>query len=214
MAISGGVDSLAMAHLLMEYNRRLEDPLRLIALHVRLNSVGRCEGLPPRFTAWFEESGIELAECEPRIEAKDHDELDCYSCARIRRRTLIEAAERHQARHVALGHHADDVVETWLMSVMFTGTAEALPPLRSYFDGAVTVVRPMYELQHRELLRMARLARLPEPYAGCDRDRRSKRGKIREVLAGLGRDQRLVRRQLYWAAVRQYRNENEGKVEA
>ena len=203
-----------MAYLMMEYNRRLKEPMLLVGVHVRLDSDGTRAGLPHRITAWFEDVGLDLIECEPRFEAADQKDLDCYSCARIRRRTLLERAESVQASFVALGHHADDVVETWLMSLMFTGSAEAMPPFRSYFEGAVTVVRPMYELQHRELLRLARLASLPEPFASCDRDQRSKRAKMRQLLAGLGRDQALVRRQLFWAAVRQYQNEVKESEEA
>jgi tRNA(Ile)-lysidine synthase TilS/MesJ len=87
---------------------------------------------------------------------------------------------------------------------MYSGKPEVLPPVRSYFDGAVTVVRPLYELRRSELRRLARLAVFPEPVARCRREDEARREKVREALSALGRDQNLVRRQLYWAAVRQY----------
>jgi tRNA(Ile)-lysidine synthase TilS/MesJ len=86
---------------------------------------------------------------------------------------------------------------------MFSGTAETIPPVRSYFEGAVTVVRPLYELKKKELVRLARLADLPQAVSPCTMERDAKRGKIRKILGALGRDQSLVRRQLYWAAVRE-----------
>ncbi len=95
---------------------------------------------------------------------------------------------------------------------MYTGNAESIPPVRSYFDGAVTIVRPLYELQRRELVRLGRLAGLPEPVARCRREGEARRERIRRVLSALGRDQSRVRRQLYWAAVRQY-EEFEGMVD-
>ena len=122
----------------------------------------------------------------------------------VRRAAILTSEDSRGVSFVALGHHADDVVETWLLSLMYTGTPEVIPPVRSYFDGAVTVVRPLYELQRRELVRLARLADFPKPVARCRREDEARREKVRTALSAMGRDQNLVRRQLYWAAVRQY----------
>jgi len=203
IAVSGGLDSLAMAFLIGEHNRRLQKPMQLIALHVRLDADGLTDGLTSRIREWLMARELELVEVDPRIEATREGSLDCFACSRARRRSLLETAEGLGASHVALGHHADDVVETWLMSLMYTGTAEVMRPVRSYFSGAVTMVRPLYELQRRELARLARLAGVPEPADACSRDHDARRGRVRQVLAALGRDQTRVRRQLYWAAVRQ-----------
>lgn len=203
LAVSGGIDSLAMAFLAHLHNRGLRSPLDLEALHVRLDADGQTGGLPHRIRHWLKALEFEVVEVEARLEASEQPPLDCFTCARARRRTLLEAAEARGASHVALGHHADDVVETWLMSLMYTGTPEAMPPLRSYFDGAITVVRPLFELQRRELERLARLADFPEPISECRLEHEARRERVREVLSALGRDQSLVRRQLYWAAVRQ-----------
>ena len=203
MAISGGLDSLAMAYLVSEHNRRLKKPMDLLALHVRVDGDGETSGLSDAIRKWLDFRGLELIEVVPRIDISETGRLDCFSCARIRRRSLLETADARGASHVALGHHADDVVETWLMSLMFSGTAETIPPVRSYFGGAVTVVRPLYELKKQEIVRLARLADLPEAVSPCTMERDAKRSKIRKVLGALGRDQSLVRRQLYWAAVRE-----------
>lgn len=204
LAISGGVDSLALVFLVGEHNRRLRDPMELSAIHVRLDVNGATDGLPGETLRWLESRDVDVLELEGRLDGSEQLPLDCFACARARRRTLLETADTHGVRFVALGHHADDVVETWLLSLMYTGTPEVIPPLRSYFDDAVTVVRPLYELQRRELARLARLADFPEPVARCRREDESRREKVRRALSALGRDQSLVRRQLYWAAVRGY----------
>jgi tRNA 2-thiocytidine biosynthesis protein TtcA len=203
LAISGGVDSLAMAYLVGRHNRRLKDPLDLVALHVCLDTHGVTTGLPEPIKSWLDSSGLSLIEIEPRLESPEVDQLECFACAKIRRRTLLEAGEGCGASHVALGHHADDVVETWLMSLLYTGNAEAIPPVREYFGGAVTIVRPLYELKKGELVRLARLADLPEAAPGCTMEALAKRDKVQGALRALGRDQTLVRRQLFWAAVNQ-----------
>ena len=204
LAVSGGIDSLAMAYLVCEHNRRLKRPLEFSAIHVRLDADGLTDKLPEGTMLWLRSRGLEVIEVEGRLDGSEELPLNCFACSRARRRSLLEAAEARGASYVALGHHADDVVETWLLSLMYTGNAESIPPIRSYFDGAVTIVRPLYELQRRELVRLGRLAGLPEPVARCRREGEARRERIRRVLSALGRDQDRVRRQLYWAAVRQY----------
>jgi len=203
LAVSGGIDSLAMAYLVHEHNRRLQRPLKVSAIHVCLDADGPAKELPESTSSWLRSLGLALTEIEGRLDGSEELPLDCFACARARRRTLLEAAEARGASHVALGHHADDVVETWLLSLMYTGNAESIPPVRSYFGGSVTIIRPMYELQRRELVRLGRLADFPEPVARCRREDEARRERIRRALSALGRDQNLVRRQLYWAAVRQ-----------
>lgn len=204
LAISGGIDSLVMAYLVGEHSQYLKRGLQVSAIHVCLGADGVTSGLPQATVHWLASRGIELVEVEGRLNGSEQLPLDCYGCARARRRTLLEAADTRGVGFVALGHHADDVVETWLLSLMYTGSPEVIPPTRSYFDGAVTVVRPLYELQRRELQRLARLAGFPEPVARCRKELDSRREKIGKALSALGRDQSVVRRQLFWAAVRQY----------
>ncbi len=204
IAVSGGIDSLAMAYLVCEHNRRLKSPLKVTAIHVCLDADGPARRLPDSTARWLRAREIEVIEIAGRLDGSEELPLSCFACARARRRTLLETAERRSASHVALGHHADDVVETWLLSLMYTGNAESIPPVRSYFDGAVTIVRPLYELQRRELVRLGRLADFPEAVVRCRREDQARRERIRKMLSVLGRDQNLVRRQLYWAAVRQY----------
>jgi tRNA(Ile)-lysidine synthase TilS/MesJ len=182
----------------------LREPLELSAIHVRLDADGATGGLPEATVRWLGSRNLELLEVEARLDGSEQLPLDCFACARVRRRTLLETADARGVSLVALGHHADDVVETWLLSLMYTGTPEVIPPVRSYFDGAVTVVRPLYELQRRELSRLARLAAFPSSLTRCRRKDEARREKVRKALSALGPDQSLVRRQLYWVAVREY----------
>ncbi len=203
VAVSGGADSLVMTELLLRVAATIRDGFELIAFHVALDGRGVTEGLPAETRRWLERAGIPLRTVPPRFDAGESAPESCFRCARIRRRTLLEAADAEGVRYLALGHHADDVVETWLMSLFFTGTPEAMPPRRSYFGGAVTVVRPLFEIRRREIGRMARLCALPVVPARCPLEETgTRRDAVRRALASLGRDERLVRRQLFWAAVR------------
>ena len=147
---------------------------------------------------------------DPRIPAPAVVSLGHSNRSREAFLDLLEAAAVRGARHVALGHHADDVVETFLLSLLYTGRGEIMPPERDYFRGAVRLIRPLYEVRKDELERVARLAGAPVQAARCARERDSRRASVRSMLDVLGRDQRRVRRQLYWAAVRQLEGGSDG----
>ncbi len=202
VGLSGGRDSLVLLDLMTRAYRSRRPPLTLKALHVRLDADGAGPPLSEETHRWCRQRGVEVDEIEPRIDPGGDGPRDCFSCARIRRRTLLESAEAHGCRVLALGHHADDVVETWLLSLFYNGRAEVLSPRRAYFDGAVTVVRPLLEIRRDEIHRLANLCGLPEPPPPCPREDRARRDRVRAVLGALGRDERLVRRQLFWAAMR------------
>ncbi len=203
VGLSGGRDSLALVALLADEVRFRKPQLALTALHVHLDAGEVGAPLPEGTRRWCEERGVRVRVVEPRLGPGDPAPTDCFGCARIRRRALLEAAETAGCRVLALGHHADDVVETWLLSLFYTGRAEVLAPRRSYFDGAVELVRPLIELRRAEIHRLARLCGFPAPPAPCPHQDAARRDRVRAVLAALGRDERTVRRHLYWAAMRE-----------
>ncbi len=202
IGVSGGADSLALVAMLARRNRILPEKSRLLALHVALRGDGPGEGLPGDLAEWCREQGVEVETVPPRVDPAESFPLTCFRCAGIRRRTLLEAADARGIRRVALGHHADDAVETWLMSLFYTGSGDVLPPYRSYFGGAVTVIRPLYEAPALEIRRVARLCGYPVVEAGCPVEEDTRRNRIRTVLGGLGRDQKRVRRVLFQKIVR------------
>ncbi len=214
IGISGGPDSLALVAMLARRNRMLEVKSRLVGLHVALRGDGEPWSLPEAIRDWCREQGVEVETVVPRVDPGEAFPMTCFRCAGIRRRTLLEAADARGCSRLALGHHADDVVETWLMSLFYTGTGDVLPPVRSYFGGVVTVVRPMYEAPAREIRRVASLCGYPVDPVRCPVEGSARRNRVREVLAALGRDQRRVRRVLFRTIVRSYGAPADGVVES
>lgn len=200
--ISGGTDSLVLAELLARLREVTGSPRDLIALHVTADGTGTRQPLDTAVAAFCKRRKIGLCELEPRLDPKDTFPMGCFRCAHIRRRTLLEATDAVGARTLALGHHADDVVETWLMSLLYTGTADVLPPWRSYFGGVVTIVRPLYDLSARDVARVARRCELPATERPCGVEHQSRRNRIRTMLRALEGDERCVRRNLFGLAQR------------
>lgn len=207
VGVSGGRDSLALVELLHAVSLQLQRPLTLVGVHVTLDGDGRASRLPEAHREFLERRGVPLEEVVPPVEAELDGPLECFRCAQWRRRALLTAARDRGCPLLALGHHADDVVETWLVSMLYTGSPEVLVPRRSYFGGAVTLVRPAWLLKRGELARLHRLAGAPEPVPPCSRAASSRRARAGDVLRALGRDERTVRRQLFWAAARAFEQE-------
>ncbi len=212
IGVSGGHDSLALVTLLAAHNRVVDRPHALTGLHVPLAAEGEGPPLAEPIRRWCAAQGVELDEVPARLDPSEELPMGCFRCARVRRRTLLEEAAGRGVRVLALGHHADDVVETWLLGLMYNGRSETLAPVRRYFADAVRVVRPLYEIRRPEIRRLAARCAFPDPPPKCPREtEHARRNRVEAALAALGPDQRTVRRQLYWAAVRGLPDEVEGK---
>ena len=201
LGISGGRDSLVMLELMASMRESWHPPLELTALHIRLDAGGVAGELPSPIHDRARQHKVDIIEIIPESRLLP-EKLSCFECSRIRRRTLFEEAASRGFPLVALGHHADDVVETWLMSLFYSGSGDSLPPRRDYFGASISVIRPMIEIRRAEIIRMARLAELPAPAPACPLEDTGKRRKIEEALKCLRPDEKLVRRHLFWTAMR------------
>ncbi len=204
IGVSGGHDSLALLCLLVAHNKALRVPHPLHGLHVRLTADGT-EPLPAVTASWCRSLGVEIEDVAARLDPTETLPLECYRCARVRRRTLLETADARGCRVVALGHHADDVVETFLLGLLYTGRSDVLAPKREYFSGAVRLIRPLYEIRRAEIRRLAARWGFPPPPPTCLREEEDsdRRGRVQRMLRTLGHDEDRVRRQLFWATVHQ-----------
>jgi tRNA 2-thiocytidine biosynthesis protein TtcA len=85
----------------------------------------------------------------------------CAPCSRLRRGTLYGAAERLGCNKIALGHHRDDALETFLMNLFFAGKLQAMPAMYTTDDGKFQVIRPLIECAEVDIAEHARLAGYP-----------------------------------------------------
>jgi len=145
VAVSGGKDSIVLLKVLSDLCRAAPVNFEIIPVHI---STGFEKDFS-RINRWIEQSlHLEVVVFESGIseilkKASDPDKSPCALCSRLRRGMLYSLAEEKGASSIALGHHMDDVVETFLLRCLFTGQIGAMAPSRYSNDGKNRVIRPL-----------------------------------------------------------------------
>jgi tRNA 2-thiocytidine biosynthesis protein TtcA len=200
VAVSGGKDSRALLQLLLRFQRKVPYHYELLALHV----VGAPAGFPDLRSVlepWFRELGVEHHFAPLELPPGEPLPLDCFRCSWNRRKALFTAAAELGCNKLAFGHNADDAAGTTLLNLLFTGRLETMAPRVEFFDGAVTVIRPLIYVPEKELARYGRAAGFPTP-PPCPQGLTSKRAQMKKFLRQFGRDQKQIRANLWRAARR------------
>lgn len=157
VAISGGKDSYVMLHLLHALRRRLALDVDLVAVHLDQVQPGY-DGTPLR--AWLEAQGYAFEILRENTYAVVTEKLAegatyCSLCSRLRRGILYTAAERLGCNKIALGHHRNDALETFLLNLFYAGKLQAMPASFTTDDGRFEVIRPLIDCDEPSIAALA-----------------------------------------------------------
>ena len=163
VALSGGKDSYAMAWGLQAMQRAAPFDLGLVLYHLDqgqpnhdtkpIESFMLSTGLPHE---------IEYQDTYTRVlELTQPGKIYCSVCSRFRRAILYKAAARHGCNKVAIGHHADDLIETLLLNILYAGQIKAMPPKLRSQAGPEELIRPLVYVPESELIELAQLHEYP-----------------------------------------------------
>jgi len=168
VAMSGGKDSYTLFHLLTKLVPRLPFEVELVAVHLDQVQPGY-DGASIR--AYLEATGwpFEILREDTYSVVTEH--LDnastyCSLCSRLRRGILYTAAERLGCNKLALGHHRDDSLETFLLNLFYSGKLQAMPASYRTDDGRFEVIRPLIECGEKDIATYA--AHLAFPIIPCN----------------------------------------------
>lgn len=201
VCLSGGKDSFTMLHTLCHLKHRAPVPFDLAAVHVvqgysRVDPNGPAavqeKSLVAALTSHMEALGVEgfllFSDIADVLLQMNAEGRSCYLCARFRRGVLYRWASSMGCSKIALGHHADDLIETLLLNLFFSGQIKSMPPKLVSDDGKNTVIRPLAQVPERLTSAYAEAARLPVAPAACrfcQGTLKSQRHEIKALLAEL-----------------------------
>ncbi len=190
VGVSGGKDSLTLLYALAKIRGYYPAPFSLFAVSVDPCFSGNeadfssIEKLCDQLGVPFYLRRTQLA----KVIFEDRKEKNpCSLCARMRRGILHNICKEQGCNKLALGHHADDAVETLLMNLFYGGSIACFSPKTYLSRKDITVIRPMIFCEEREIVRASRKLSLPVLKLSCPRDGASARTETGELVDSLSR---------------------------
>src|SRR5438874_7384999 len=145
VGISGGKDSFTLLYLLQQLQKSAPIDFSLVACNLDQGH----PGFPAaQLEAYLRSTGAEVAMLREDTYSivkrlVPEGQTSCSVCSRLRRGILYNAAQELRCTKIALGHHRDDLIESLLMSMLFTGKIRSMPPRLRSDDSRNTVIRPL-----------------------------------------------------------------------
>ena len=183
VGVSGGKDSLTLLSTLANLRRFYPKRFDLHAVTLDMGFEGMdfshvkalCDALDVPYT-------LLRKDISQIIFGEGRNKNHCALCAKMRRGALHDLITGLGIRKIALAHHFDDAVETFLLSLLYEGRINCFQPVTYMDRSGVTQVRPMLYVREGSIVKFASLCNLPVVHNTCPMDGRSKRGEIKVLL--------------------------------
>ena len=185
VCVSGGKDSYGMLDILLKMQQRAPINFELIAVNLDQKQPGFPDHVLP---AYLQQLGVPF-----HIETQDtysivkkvipEGKTMCSLCSRLRRGILYRVADELKVTKIALGHHRDDMLQTFFLNMFFGGKLKGMPPKLVSDDGGHIVIRPLAYVAEKDLIRWAAQRQFPIiPCTLCGSQENLQRKQIGNML--------------------------------
>ena len=198
VGISGGKDSLTLLETLAALRVFYPKKFEIVAITVDMGFEGtdfsEIAELCRRINVEYHIEKTEIAKIIFDIRKEPNP---CSLCAKMRRGSLHSAAQDMRCNKVALGHHFDDAVETFMLNMFFEGRLGCFSPKSYLSNRKLTLIRPMIYATEKDVLYFTNKRRLPVVVSPCPEDHATEREKMKNLLASLERENKGLRHRIF-----------------
>jgi tRNA 2-thiocytidine biosynthesis protein TtcA len=200
VAVSGGKDSLFMLNALESLKKRAPISFDVVPVYVDPGfENGFAQELKAVVARFSGSMMVKYTDHGVRAHGTDNRENPCFLCSRLRRKSIFEMARDQGCTRIALGHNKDDIIETLFINMFFSGRMGTMVPSQSFFNGKITVIRPLAYVEKKDIIRLAKRLMFPDFINPCPSDGRSKRSVVRDMLQEIYRDNHHIKGNIFRA---------------
>lgn len=185
VCLSGGKDSYTMLDMLLHIQKSVSYKFHVVAVNLDQKQPGFPEEILP---GYLENLGVEYRIVERDtysvvVDKTPEGKTMCSLCSRLRRGILYKTAKEIGATKIALGHHKEDIIETFFLNLFFSGKMEAMPPKFKTDNGEHVVIRPLAYCRETLIEEYARMRNFPIiPCNLCGSQKNMQRKIIKQML--------------------------------
>lgn len=200
VGVSAGKDSLTLLYALAELRRFYPKKFEIIAITVDMGFEGMdfspIEELCRELDVPYVVAPTQIAKI---IFDVRREKNPCSLCAKMRRGALHDECKRQGCNKLALGHHFDDVVETFMLNLFFEGRLGSFSPVTYLSRKDLTMIRPLIYAQEKDVRYFVNRHPLPVITSPCPADKATERESMKQLLSELERNNKGLRHRIFGA---------------
>jgi tRNA 2-thiocytidine biosynthesis protein TtcA len=185
VGVSGGKDSMSLLKTLRYKQKSIPVKFDIIACYV---DMGFDSNQKIILEDYFKRENYNYTIEETKVwntKAQKDGNINCFWCAFSRRKKLFETADRLGCNKIALGHHKDDIAETFLLNLFFHGEISTMLPKQVLFNGKFHIIRPLALCEEKFIIDFAKASNFPQVSFKCRNSATSKRMLMKNLLRNL-----------------------------
>ena len=202
VGVSGGKDSLVLLVLLAGLKKYFNKPFELEAITIDMGLGMDYSAIQALCDKWEVPYTVIKTEIGPIIFDYRKEKNPCSMCSKMRRGALNQAILDKGFNKLALGHHYDDAVETFMMSLIYEGRISCFQPVTNLDRTGVVQIRPMLYIHEKTVDNFAKRLDLPVLANRCPVDKHTKREEIKQLIYDLSATYPDLRERIFGAMQR------------
>lgn len=193
-----GVDSLSLLWILRERLAWIPISYTLKAVYIDLGfGAAQQQAIEQYLSNESYDYAVITTDIGLRAHSEENRENPCFYCAWQRRKKLFQLCRENNYNKIALGHHLEDINATLFMNIIFNGSVSTMVPCQKFFDGEVTIIRPLALVYKEQLQHFGAFLNIPPVENPCPSAKNSQRKEVDDFLQHFYRRDRRIRYSIF-----------------